>query len=248
MSPSCSADVTEHGFCQRLKMVCHERLCWKCCGATTRTAHNSSQTPTRADAEADADSPLARGDRLFRLDDRWWCPNWVARDCGSRDACHWLSRNLGARDCCRVRSYGAGGLTLNAHYNLLRSSDRIRCWARNSRVLVAGTVRPSMLAASLTENPRCNRGYIHPAGLLGVCRRQRRKHCRLPVAMRDPRVLVSGPQEPLGIPDLILVRVGAYLPPLWLTEIHETLVLDDSCDPSLELGVASKTLQVLEGS
>jgi len=51
-----------------------------------------------------------------------------------------------------------------------------------------------------------------------------------------------------GIADIPLLQVGAYSPPLWLTQVHETLVLDNSCDPSIELGVASKAVQVLEGS
>ena len=36
---------------------------------------------------------------------------------------------------------------------LLRSADRIRCWARNRRVLAVGMVRPNMAAASLTRKP-----------------------------------------------------------------------------------------------
>ena len=38
------------------------------------------------------------------------------------------------------------------------------------------------------------------------------------------------------------------IPPFWPAEIHEALILHDSCDPRAELGVASKTSQVLEGS
>ena len=52
----------------------------------------------------------------------------------------------------------------------------------------------------------------------------------------------------LGSEYLILVRVHVEVPPLWSAEIHETPILDDLCDPSIELGVASKTPQVLEGS
>jgi hypothetical protein len=52
----------------------------------------------------------------------------------------------------------------------------------------------------------------------------------------------------LGGADLILVRVRADVPPLWPAEIREALILNDSCDPRLELGVAPKTPQVLKGS
>jgi len=44
MSLSCSADVTEHGFCQRLTMVCQNVLCWKCCGCNDE---NRSTTQAR---------------------------------------------------------------------------------------------------------------------------------------------------------------------------------------------------------
>ena len=52
----------------------------------------------------------------------------------------------------------------------------------------------------------------------------------------------------LGSAYLILVRVRADVPPLWPAEIHEALILNDSCDPRFELGVAPKTPQVLKGS
>ena len=50
------------------------------------------------------------------------------------------------------------------------------------------------------------------------------------------------------IADILLLQVGAYSPPLWSTQVRETLVLHDRCDPSIKLGVASKAVQVLEGS
>ena len=50
------------------------------------------------------------------------------------------------------------------------------------------------------------------------------------------------------IADILRLQVGAYSPPLWSTQVNETLVLDDPCDPSIKLGVASKAVQVLEGS
>jgi len=51
----------------------------------------------------------------------------------------------------------------------------------------------------------------------------------------------------LGRAYLVLLRVCAEVPPVWPAEIHETLILNDSCNPSVELGVASKTLEVHEG-
>src|ERR1035438_295837 len=47
---------------------------------------------------------------------------------------------------------------------------------------------------------------------------------------------------------IFLLQVGVYSPPLRSTQVNETLVHDDSGHPSIELGVASKALQVLEGS
>jgi len=50
----------------------------------------------------------------------------------------------------------------------------------------------------------------------------------------------------LGCADRILVRVGGEIAPLRPAETHEALIPDDLCDPRLELGFASKTLEVLE--
>ena len=47
----------------------------------------------------------------------------------------------------------------------------------------------------------------------------------------------------LGSAYLILVRFRAEVPPLKSAEIHETLILNESCDPRVELGVAAKTPQ-----
>jgi hypothetical protein len=52
----------------------------------------------------------------------------------------------------------------------------------------------------------------------------------------------------LGSAYLIFVRVCAEVPPFWSAQIHEALILDDSCDPRLELRVATKTPKVFEGS
>ena len=44
------------------------------------------------------------------------------------------------------------------------------------------------------------------------------------------------------------LKVGEYSPPLWSTQVNETLVHDDSCHPRIKLGVASKVVQMLESS
>ncbi len=55
-------------------------------------------------------------------------------------------------------------------------------------------------------------------------------------------------KSPYPVATIFFLQVGVYSPPLGSTQVNETLVHDDSCHPSIELGVASKAMQVLEGS
>ncbi len=50
-----------------------------------------------------------------------------------------------------------------------------------------------------------------------------------------------------SVADWALSNVRDHPSPLRLAEVHEALILDDSRNPGVELGIPSKSVQVLEG-
>ena len=160
-----------------------------------------------------------------------------------------LGSNLGAYDCRRMTRSGAGGFSLNAY--------RQASLQRRSH---------SMLGPKQARLGRRHGQTQHCSGLSDVKVRDTTKGIYILQAFREfpgrigestidfqPPCQVFGGWRPvrkshLGSAYLILVRVRAEVPPLWSAEISETLILNDSCDPRVELSVASKLAEVLEGS
>jgi hypothetical protein len=144
---------------------------------------------------------------------------------------------------------GAGGLNLNADYQAspqrgshsMLGPKQARLGGRHgqtqhgsglSDVKIRDTTKGIYILQAFREFPgRIGESTVDfppPCQVLGGWRPVRKSH--------------------LGSAYLILVGVRAEVPALWPAEIRETLILNDSCDPRVELSVASKLAQVLEGS
>jgi len=160
----------------------------------------------------------------------------------------WLGRNLGS-DYRRLTRSGAGGLSLNAHHQASPQSrshsmlgpKQARLGGRHrqtqhgsglSDAKIRDTTKAIYILQAFREFPdRIGESTVEfplPCQVLGGRRPVRKSH--------------------LGSAYLILVRVRTEVPPLRPAEIRETLILNDSCDPRVELSVAPKLAEVLEGS
>jgi hypothetical protein len=144
---------------------------------------------------------------------------------------------------------GAGVLGLNAHYqgspqrgsHSMPGPKQARLGGRHCQTQ-HGSRLSDMKTRDTTKTIHILQAFWKFAGRLGESTVDFSSPCQVLGGWRPVR------KSHLGNAYLILVKVRAEVPPLWSAEIHETLILNNSCYPSVELRVASKTPEVLEGS